>query len=349
MGTLTKMGDTERQLKQLVVNWKLLDRDRSSVNYYTQEEYSIFPGVVYHYLANPVQKVFPSVDNLVNFVLPGIYFHPDYFLSVHYNDMTERYEGTIIKPRAIDAKSATYTVKFISKKWLINNKYFGSAFTTNPDYVSVWKIYNLAKREFEPPDLEWLNDFVELLNPDSLETLATKSPTPTERTIVCGLKDALAFHKSLNEDTDDQDNSLYLEYYSADDDVMSVIRTFEDEIRSGKGGKGRGKGKQYWYSEGKSQGKGFEQTPSQPPIDDNLRSLLNGECHIINFEGDLFSWVPDSDLRKITVYKNSSKAEDLLTIKQLRDELGSKERQFEVSIEKDHFKKKEERDEQTSD
>merc|ERR1712038_248663 len=330
MGTLITMGDTERTLTKYSINWEAIDAGVQAVNYCTPIKYSIYPGIVYHYISSPVQKVFPSVDNLVALKVPGIYFHPDFFLKVFYNEETEEFEASIIKPKGISAKESTFTVKFMSKRWLDSNQYFGGRFTTNAEYVNIWKVYNLVTREPRVPDISWLNQYVRILNPDDLEMYCTHQTTPTDRLTTLPSSDLNEFHRELDADIDEKENSIYTEYYSTNTNVINTIAHIQREIALGKG---KGKGK-YGFEKGK--GKGYEfNMPRESPINLKLKQVLGSQSYIIDAEGMLHSWYAPDNLSRISVFKSENKSAHLEVINGLIDELQSMKSTFEASIKRD--------------
>merc|ERR1712087_22720 len=333
MGTLKKMEDSAVEMRKISINWKQIDKGKQANNYYTPEKYIIYPGVVYHYIAAPVQKVFPSVDNIMNFVLPGIYFHPDYFLAVHYNKTKKEYEASIIKPRNLDLKSVTFSIKFISKPWLSDNQYFGSEYTTNPNYVSVWKVYNLSSRESEVPDISWLEEYVGILNPDDLRSLCLNSRTDNERTRVCGKADYYDYHTRLEEDIDDQDNSVYASYYMDNEKTDNIVNHIKGEIGASKG-KGKGKGFKFFPSKGKGKASDYEEM-REPPIHPGIRHLTENDCYIIDLEGKLYSWSAPDKLTTISVFRSNDKRADLLTLKKVIEEMQTQKEAFELSIKRE--------------
>merc|ERR1739844_37725 len=340
MGTLMRMGDTTVEMKKRIINWKLIDGGFQAVNYFTPEEYLIYPGIVYHYIANPIQKVLPSVDNLLNFVMPGIYFHPDYFLKVHYNDKKEAYEAEIIKPRGINVKTSTFSIKFISKMWLSKNKYFGTSFTAGQEYVSVWNIYNLSTRDANSIDISWLDDIVEVLNPDDLEIYSANYKTEHERTRVLTKSCFNQFHEELDADADKGDDSVYVNYFSDSEKMIDAVNGIKEEIMIRRD-KGKGNGK-YFHMKGKGKEQGYDRQ-DLAPIHQGLRQLLDNECYVIDTGGTLHTWVPPNALSAITLFRSKDKRLDLLTIKKIIDELRSKKDAFESFIKKEEKDQEEER------
>jgi len=109
------------------IDWTKIDTGKDRHKYETKNEYFIIPYVIYHYIGPPVNKLFPSGDNLKSIPVEGVYFTGSNFFAI--DDISEdQPETNIVFPFVGNIEEVTYSVKFCSKVCLRENKYFGSSF-----------------------------------------------------------------------------------------------------------------------------------------------------------------------------------------------------------------------------
>jgi len=247
MGTLP-MAEIEEEEEQPIkaerIDWSLIDTDSRREYYETQDRFMIIPHVVYHYIGPPVNRLFPSTDNLKQFCAEGIYFNENYFLELTWDEAEERYDAQLITPKIGNIFHVTYAPKFISKRFLTHNKYFGFKLTNSTNFVVYNKNYNFSQREApEEIDISWLSDHVNLLNEDALDDRNIYSNVPNSQR---PSKNLNGFHEQMNAFARNPESVLF--------DFLNNEETNEEILRM-KGAwlamKGKGKGKY--------KGKGFRQ------------------------------------------------------------------------------------------
>jgi len=301
------------------IDWFSMDRDSRASNYCSNTEYLILPYVIYHYIGHPVNMLFPSTQNLTIFPCKGVYFHENYFVEVTESDDGEGFLAEIITPRIADLSKVTYSPKFISKRLLTKNKYFGYWFIDNPDFVQYSFTFNLMKRMGTvEPNADWLNDYVTLINGDSINKKSIHSNVPLNRKDNRQLD---SFFTYVNETIND-DDSVIRQYLSNEiempDEIHRMISKWEAKkgVQKGAKGKGKPKGKGKGYSKGKnfyyqtSKGKGYNSYSQPNIIDEKISKILavvDNPCFVIEDEA-IYKIDDEKNITKLSI-TNSDKDE----------------------------------------
>jgi len=243
------------------IDWTKIDKGEKRVNYETSDEHTIFPYLIYQYLGHPVNRLFLSADNLRHYPCNGIYFADSCFIEVECDDDDEYY-ATIIKINVGDLRRVTYSSKFISKKYLIDNKYFGFYFTDSLRHVVYNKTVNFERVfQNDTPEnrynIKWLEDFITITNIEDHDELCiyniqTRSITKSKREI-----DSIFSNiKKMSGDPDSGLSKLLCNEIDLDPEIQIRCEKYVNyKIAKGEGvpgkgqydAKGRGKSKNSYY------------------------------------------------------------------------------------------------------
>jgi len=152
------------------IDWSKIDTDVRRKNYETQDPYPVIKNIIYHYIGPPVNKLFPSADNLKSVLLPGLYFTGLNFLFVRDVD-SDSPDAEIVFPFLGDINKVTFSVKFIPNDSFYPQKYFGTKFTCSDEYTSAHYVLNLSKSVNSGNKDFRINSFdiVNVTNPDDAE------------------------------------------------------------------------------------------------------------------------------------------------------------------------------------
>jgi len=325
MGTL-EMTELEVEVEQQIIraeiiDWSEYDTDPRRDQYETQDPLMVIPHVVYHFLGPPINKLFPSTDNIKQFCAEGIYFNENYFLELTWDEDASRFDAQIVTPKIGNIFQVTYSPKFIGKRLLVQNKYFGFKHTNSTNFVNYNRNYNFTQREApDKIDVSWLSNYVNLLNEDAIEDKNIYCSIPNSRRPA---KNFNGFHDQMQAFANDQSSVLF-QFLNGEETNEDLLRMKGEWLeRKGKG-KGRGypKGKGYFqgsfnpyqvvgqYDKGKSVPKGFQKGSYEPKgkgVSYNhpqnaspFNEFVNKSCFIVE-DDSVYRYSKEKGLSKISI------------------------------------------------
>merc|ERR1739836_97365 len=308
MGTLRlrKTMAEKDEIKPEVIDWEKFDS--RCKNYESQKSYLVYPDIIYHFIGPPVNKLFPSTDNLLQFKTQGIYFNEYYFVEVSWNDDESRWEAEIISPVVSDLKRVTYSIKFISTRFLKNNRYFGFHYTDHSDHVCYSRSYNLNSMEGRSDyNFNWSDESITILNEDEVARKLIFTRPDTEN------KNIHSFFESIKADVKDESSEYYnfLIEGSQPPESISNLKDIWREKKEQQKGKGKDKSSGKGYdNKGKGKG-GFNFR-----VDAQLAMILSQKCYIIEDE-DVYKVAPDQELHKISLTDSANRDQNIESLKVL--------------------------------